>query len=107
MKINNVEFDFKISSLKHASAMELALEHMDEKEKEINKKKTNPKSKLTEVLSDTLDMFRQFFIDSTGTDVIQDCDDVREATDYYYEFLEEVKKQKETITEPYSPRRIE
>lgn len=107
MKINNVEFDFKISSLKHASAMETALEQMDKKEKEINKKKTNQKTKLTEVLSDTLGMLRQFFLDTTGADVIGECDDVAEATGFYYEFLEEVEEQKKSITEPYSTARIE
>lgn len=106
MKINNVEFEFNISSLKQAGALELALDHMSEKEKKINKKKTNPKSRLTEVLSDTLDMFRQFFIEATGADLLQECDDVREATGIYYKFLDEVKKQKETITEPYSTDRI-
>ena len=106
MKINNVEFEFNISSLKQAGALELALDHMSEKEKKINKKKTNPKSRLTEVLSDTLDMFRQFFIEATGADLLQECDDVREATGIYYKFLDEVKKQKETITKPYSTDRI-
>lgn len=106
MKVNNVEFEFNISSLKQACALELALDHMDEREKKINKKKAAPKSRLTEVLSDTLDMFRQFFIEATGADLLQECDDVREATGIYYKFLDEVKKQKETITEPYSTDRI-
>lgn len=106
MKVNNIEFDFNISSLKQASAMELALEHMGEREKKINSKKTNPKCRLTEVLADTLDMFRQFFTEATGTDILQECDDIREATGIYYAFLDEVKKQKEHITEPYSADRI-
>ena len=106
MNVNNVEFELNISSLKHACALELALDHMDEREKKINKKKADPKSRLTEVLSDTLDMFRQFFIEATGADLLQECDDVREATGIYYKFLDEVKKQKETITEPYSTDRI-
>ena len=106
MKINNVEFEFNISSQKQACALELALAHLDEREKKTNKKKADPKSRLTEVLSDTLDMFRQFFIEATGADILQECDDVREATGIYYRFLDEVKKQKDTITEPYSTDRI-
>lgn len=106
MKVNNVEFEFNISSLKQAGALELALDYMGEREKKLNKKKANSKSRLTEVLSDTLDMFRQFFVEATGVDILQECDDVREATGIYYKFLDEVKKQKETITEPYSTDRI-
>lgn len=106
MKVNNVKFEFNISSLKQAGALELALDHMDEREKKINKKKADHKSKLTEILSDTLDMFKQFFIEATGADILQECEDVREATGIYYRFLDEVKKQKDTITEPYSTDRI-
>lgn len=106
MKINNVEFDFKISRLKDAGAMELALQNMGKAEKKLNDLKGKKDSKLTAVIQGTIDMFRNFFIDATGTDVVNECDDAEEAMKMYYEFLEAVKAQKDTTLAPYSPDRI-
>lgn len=106
MKINNVEIDFKISRLKDAAAMELALKNMGEREKRINALKGDKKSKVTEVIGGLLDMFCSFFVEATGTDVLHGCEDVEEATQAYYLFLEEIKKQKDTTLSAYSPDRI-
>lgn len=90
MQIRGREVDFKITRLKDAAAMEKALDHMAESEKKINRK-----GKLTEVMSATIEMFRNFVKESTGEDVLEDCDDVEEAKNVYIEMLCEVAKQKE------------
>lgn len=90
MQIRGREVDFRITRLKDAAAMEKALDHMAESEKKINRK-----GKLTEVMSATIEMFRNFAKEATGEDVLEDCDDVEEAKNAYIEMLCEVSKQKE------------
>ena len=90
MQIRGREVDFRITRLKDAAAMEKALDHMAESEKNINRK-----WKLTEIMSATIEMFRNFVKESTGEDVLEDCDDVEEAKNVYIEMLCEVSKQKE------------
>lgn len=90
MQIRGREVDFRITRLKDAAAMEKALDHMAESEKKINRKR-----KLTEIMSATIEMFRNFVKEATGEDVLEDCDDVEEAKNVYIEMLREVAKQKE------------
>ena len=90
MQIRGREVDFRITRLKDAAAMEKALDHMAESEKKINRK-----GKLTEVMSGTIEMFRNFVKEVTGEDVLEDCDDVEEAKSVYIEMLCEIAKQKE------------
>lgn len=90
MQIRGREVDFRITRLKDAAAMEKALDHMAESEKKINRKR-----KLTEVMSATIEMFRNFVKEATGEDVLEDCDDVEEAKNVYIEMLCEISKQKE------------
>ena len=90
MQIRGREVDFKIGRLKDAATMEKALDHMAESEKKINRK-----GKLTEVMSGTIEMFRNFVKEVTGEDVLEDCDDVEEAKSVYIEMLCEIAKQKE------------
>lgn len=90
MQIRGREVDFRITRLKDAATMEKALDHMAESEKKINLK-----GKLTEVMSGTIEMFRNFVKEVTGEDVLEDCDDVEEAKSVYIEMLCEIAKQKE------------
>lgn len=92
MQIRGKEVDFRVSRLKDAAALELAINNMGKKEEEIRKEKT-----LTAVISKTNEMFRQFFIDSTGTDVLVDCEDLQESKETYTEFLRGVGEQKKSI----------
>lgn len=104
MQIYGKEVDFKISRMKCAAAMELALREMEATEQEINAGKGKSLSK---VLTQINDMFRQFFIKATGEDVLADCDDVEEAQAAYFKFLEDIKAQKASLLTPYSPDSIE
>lgn len=92
MQIRGKEVDFRVSRLKDAEALELAINNMGKKEEEIRKEKT-----LTAVISKTNEMFRQFFIDATGTDVLVDCEDLQESKETYTEFLRGVGEQKKSI----------
>ena len=92
MQIRGKEVDFRVSRLKDAAALELAINNMGKKEEEIRKEKT-----LTAVISKTNEMFRQFFIDATGTDVLEDCEDLQESKETYTEFLRGVGEQKKSI----------
>ena len=44
-----------------------------------SEKKINHKGKLTEIMSATIDLFRNFVKEATGEDALEDCDDVEEA----------------------------
>lgn len=92
MQIRGREIDFRISRLSDASAMNLALKHMDGNEKEVKKTKN-----IEEVIEKALTMFRDFFKEATGQDVLEDCDDLYEAKMTYYGFLKEIEKQKKEL----------
>lgn len=93
MVIYGKEIDFKISRLKDAGNFELALQNMDKSEKEISKSK----GRITEVITQGIKMFRDFFKDATGVDVLEKCEDFNEAKEAYACFLNEVKKQKDSV----------
>jgi len=88
MQIRGREVDFKIGRLKDAAA----LDKMSKTEKEVNKKGT-----LSEIIAAEIEMFRTFVKESTGEDVLEDCDDLEEAKGAYIDMLLGIKKQKETL----------
>ena len=92
MQVYGKEIDFKIGRLKDAAALETAITNMGEAEEQVRKE-----TKLVKVMSRMNDMFRQFFIDATGVDVLEECGDLEEAKRAYYEFLGEVGKQKDAL----------
>lgn len=92
MQIRGREVDFKIGRLKDAAAFEKALDKMSKTEKEVNKKGT-----LSEIIAAEIEMFRAFVKESTGEDVLEDCDDLEEAKGAYIDMLLGIKKQKETL----------
>ena len=100
MQINYVEVDFKISRLKDAAALEKALDNMAVSEKEVSAKKGR---RLSEVIQDTVNVFRNFFREATGVDVLADCDDLEVAKSCYLQFLNEVQAQKAAVLEPFDP----
>lgn len=92
MQIRGREVDFKIGRLKDAAAFEKALGKMSKTEKEVNKK-----GALSEIIAAEIEMFRTFVKESTGEDVLEDCDDLEEAKGAYIDMLLGIKKQKETL----------
>lgn len=103
MQINGKEIDFRISSVKHAGAMKLALDNMSDTEEKI---KSMKEKDLTSVLTAGIGMFQDFFKTATGEDILADCDDLQEARDTYEQFLSEIEKQKKAVLAPYSVKRI-
>lgn len=92
MQIRGREVDFKIGRLKDAAAFKKALDKMSKTEKEVNKK-----GALSEIIAAEIEMFRAFVKESTGEDVLEDCDDLEEAKGAYIDMLLGIKKQKETL----------
>lgn len=92
MQIRGREVDFKIGRLKDAAAFEKALDKMSKTEKEVNKK-----GALSEIIAAEIEMFRAFVKESTGEDVLEDCDDLEEAKGAYLDMLRGIKAQKETL----------
>ena len=103
MLINGKELDFKISNLKDAGNMELALKEMEKKEKEIREGKD---LSISSVMQAMFDLFRNFFKTATGVDVLEGCEDVLDAKQAYSDFLTEVSRQKQAIIVPFSLDRI-
>lgn len=103
MIINGKEINFKISNIKHAAAMNVALEEMGKTEENI---KTMDKKDTVTVLTAMISMFQQFFLKATGEDVLAECEDFQEARDAYEQFLGEIEKQKKSMFAPYSVNRV-
>ncbi|WNV59465.1 DUF6673 family protein [Oscillospiraceae bacterium NTUH-002-81] len=103
MVINGKELNFKISNLKDAGNMELALKEMEKTEKEVRKGKDLSTSSAIQAM---IDMFRNFFKMATGVDVLEGCEDALDAKQAYSDFLKEISKQKQAILEPFSLDRI-
>lgn len=103
MTIKGKEVDFRISNLKCAASMKLALVELEKTEKEIQEIKDKD---ILVVLDAMIHMFRQFFITATGTDILSDCEDLMEAREAYEKFLDEINSQKKSMLAPYSPDRI-
>ena len=104
MVINGKELNFKISNLKDAGNMELALKEMEKTEKEVRKGKDLSMSSAIQAM---IDMFRNFFKMATGVDVLEGCEDALDAKQAYSDFLTEVSRQKQAIIEPFDMSGIE
>lgn len=105
MTIHGKEVDFQVSNIKHAGNMELALKNMEKTEKTIQN--MAKEASLSEILQKLIAVFRDFFVEATGVDVLEECQDLEEAKQTYVCFLHEVKKQKETLLAPFSLDQIE
>ncbi len=104
MIVNGVEFDFRISNKTHAANFEKALQGMQKMEKEI--RTLQPETPASYVLGKMEQMFRNFFRQATGIDVIGDCEDVAEMKAMYMEFLDKIAEQKKDFLSPFSMERI-
>lgn len=105
MLIYGKEIDFKISRLSNAEAMEHALNLMEKDEDKIRKLPKDAGA--AKVIGAGLTMFRNFFKNATGEDVLEGCDDLEDASKAYYDFLDAVKAQKNMILMPYDADSIE
>lgn len=95
MQIYGKDIDFKLSSLKDSSALELALKNMKKNEDKIRGMKAE--TPMSEALMALLMVFRDFFKDATGEDVLEECQDVEEAKQVYIEFMKMINEQKKKI----------
>lgn len=106
MQINGKEVSFKITRLKDAAAMDSALKKMGREEEKLNADAKSGKADVIKTFERYIRMMRDFFLDATGVDVLDGCEDVEEARDAYYSFLDEVRRQKDAALAPYSNDRL-
>ena len=107
MKVNGIEFDFDASDSVCIEKFENALDIMSEEEKELGKNIGNIKHH--EFLSGYCAALRSFFLNSTGTNVLDGVTSVNKAIECYDDFLGQIKeageKTKDLISK-YDPKRI-
>lgn len=72
MQIRGREVDFKVGRLKDAEALEKAIDNLG-----VNEKKINRKGKLSEILSEEIQLFRTFIVEATGEDILDGCEDLK------------------------------
>lgn len=94
MKIYGKDIDFRITRVEDAEKFKDALKKMQNDEAKLQKMKN---SDLASFLKEYIEMFRKFFTNATGQNVLEECSDAQEAHDAYIEFLREIKKTKSTI----------
>jgi len=104
MKINGVEFEFDIFDIDHSESFEKAVDQLSWSEKKLQD--ASKTKKMSDMNRAMLDMFKQFFITATGTDVLADCKNSMTAQNAYYEFCGIVGEAKLEITTKYSPKRV-
>ena len=106
MQIRGIEVDFRITKLKDAAAMDAALKKMACAEEKLNTDAKSGRADVIKTFERYIRMMRDFFLDATGVDVLDGCEDVEEARDAYYSFLGEIKRQKDAALAPYSEDRL-
>lgn len=94
MQVNGKEIDFRVSRLEDASRLELALQNMGKKEKDI---KAMKEKSLSVALRENIAMIAGFFRDVTGEDVLEGYTDFCEAKEVYLKFLKDIEDQKKQI----------
>lgn len=103
MVICGKEVNFKISNKKHAARLGNALKTLEKGEEKVRSMDTKD---LFEILDVFIGIFRKFFIDATGVDVLENCEDAEEAKEAYLQFITDVNEQKKKFLSPYSLDRI-
>ncbi len=88
MKIYGQEVNFRITRIDDAQRYKAALDEMQKDEQKLQKLKS---SDLATFLKSYIEMFRRFFVNATGVDVLKECSDAQEAHDAYISFLREIK----------------
>ena len=95
MQIYGREVDFKVSRLKDAGNLDMAMDNMEKTEKELIK---HQPASAYEAYRNLISMLRTFFVDATGVDVLAECEDAEEAKDTYFDFLRQVNAQKVDVS---------
>lgn len=104
MVINGVEFEFDITDQEDVGRMEKALADMEKAETKLESyNKQGNASKFFEMANK---MIADFFLETTGTDVLKGVTSFIKSKEFYFEFLGEVEKQKDEILSDFSLNRV-
>ena len=104
MKINNVEFEFDIFDLDQSESFEKAIDQLSLSEKKIHE--ASKTKKMSDMNRAMLDMFKEFFVTASGTDVLAECKNSMNAQNAYYEFCEIVGESRMAIITKYDAKRV-
>ena len=94
MKINGKELEFNIYKVSDVKKLEENMIKLKEGEEEGKALLTS--GKLYDGINTMYNVYKNFFIDLLGVDVVGDCDDTLEAQKMVAEFIEEVKPKNAT-----------
>ncbi|SHI42632.1 DUF6673 family protein [Parasporobacterium paucivorans] len=100
MNINGIEFEFDSTDYLHMEKFEQAIDKMGETEKGLSELKGSA------FIKGSVKMLADFFEDATGVKVLDGVTSYTKAQDCYYQLLDEVKRQKDTISAKYNPKRL-
>ena len=104
IKINDVEFDFDIYDIDQSEAFERAIDQLSTAEAEI--KAAQETQKVSVVNRAVIAMFRKFFVEATGVDVLASCKNSSLASEAYTEFLGEIGKMEGQLFQKYGATRV-
>lgn len=100
MILRGKEILFHYAKVADAERLTAATKRLQERADELEK---SAKEGWGSNVKTTIDVFREYLNTATGQDILEGCDDIMEAEDAYYDFLGEVKQQREA----YEARRKE
>lgn len=104
MTINGVEFEFDVTDQEDIGRMEKALANMDKAEEKL--KSYNKQGNASKFFEMANKMIADFFIETTGADVLKGVTSFLKAKEFYFEFLGEIEKQKDEILSDFSLTRV-
>ena len=96
MKINGMDINFSFTNIDDAARFEIAIKNMEENEKKVKEVVEyieKGQAGLTHLMKAQMMMFKEFFKDCVGEDVLSDCRDLKEAKTTYLSFIEELNNQ--------------
>lgn len=96
MKVYNKDVNFSITNIDDAKNFELAIQNLKKNEKtvkEIAGLVREGKAKLFDLMETQMRMFRAFFKECTGEDVLVDCRDLAVAKAEYSSFMDSLQEQ--------------
>ena len=102
MKINGKEIEFDATDSIQIAKMEEALENMGSKEAEIK----SLDAKLSVQLVRLVGVLSDFFKEATGEDILEGVTSYEKAQQFYFDFLNEIGKQKSKVLAAYNPNRV-
>ena len=101
MKLRGTDIDFRYTRAADAERLTKATDRLRERSEEMEKAAEagwGPNVKTT------INVFREYIHTATGKDLLEGCDDLGVAEEAYYDFMDEVDRQKKEFQEQHIKR---